>query len=267
MKRHLALVATAACLIAAMPFARAGGGCQHVVVSGDPSYAPFSWYDGKAMRGAALEIVTRALTKIDLPYEARYVGPFARLMQDAEHGLVDVIVEMKDIPERQTQFDFSHTAIFLNPIAIFTRADAEIAYHDWGDLRELRGGVTNANRFGGDLDAFIAQNLTVETANDIKSNFDKLARRHIDYFITAYYPGMNYLIQQKRQGEFKALQPYATETANFVGWSKASPCLSRLEELDHILSAMEASGEIAEIVDRYLSSWRKEKPVANKDGK
>ncbi len=209
------------------------------------------------MRGAALEIVTRALSKIGLPYETRYVGPFARLMLEAQHGTVDIIVEMKNIPERQQQFEFSHTAIFLNPIAIFTRIDEQIPYREWNDLRGLHGGITNANRFGADFDNFIAQNLTIETANDIKGNFDKLARRHIDYFVSAYYPGMNFLIQQGRQREFKVLQPYATESANFVGWSKASACLLRIDEFDHTLSEMEASGEIAEIVNRYLDAWRK----------
>lgn len=263
MIKRLLPLATAICVIAAMPFAHAGGVCQKVVVSGDPGYAPFSWYDGNTMRGAALEIVTRALNKIGLQYETRYVGPFARVMLEAQHGNVDIIVEMKNIPERQAQFDFSRTAIFLNPIAIFTRSDAEISYHEWNDLRSLRGGITNANRFGGDLDSFITQNLTVEVANDIRGNFDKLARRHIDYFITAYYPGMNYLIQQKRQSEFKVLQPYATESANFVGWSKTSPCLPRLDEFDHTLSEMEANGEIAEVVNRYLEAWRKTVPASS----
>jgi polar amino acid transport system substrate-binding protein len=267
MKLRILLAAMTVCLIATMPVAQAGGTCERVVISGDPNYAPFSWYEGNSMRGAALEIVTHALIKIGLPYETRYVGPFARVMQDAQHGLVDIIVEMKNIPERQQAFEFSHTAIFLNPIAIFTRADEEIPYHEWNDLRGLRGGITNANRFGSDFDSFIAQNLTIETANDIKGNFDKLGHRHIDYFITAYYPGMNYLMQQKRQGEFKVLRPYAIESANFVGWSKASSCLPRLAELDQTLSEMEAGGEIEEIVNRYLDAWRKGNPAPVKDNK
>jgi polar amino acid transport system substrate-binding protein len=263
MKIRTTILAVLCCLELSTGSTFAGSGCTRVIVSGDPNYSPFSWYDGKAMRGAAQEIVARALDKIGLPHETRYAGPFARMMLEAEHGAVDIVAELKDIPERQSLFAFSHTAMFLNPIAVFTRTDAKIQYDQWGDLRSLRGGITNANRFGGGFDEFMAENLTVELANDIKGNFDKLAHRHIDYFVTAYYPGMNYLVQAKRQAEFKALQPYVTESANYVGWSKASGCLSRLPELDQALSSMEASGEIAKIINHYLDEWRAD-TLANK---
>lgn len=240
----------------AIPAQADGTQCQRVIVSGDPSYQPFSWYDGKTMRGAALEVVTKALQRIQLPYEVRYVGPFARLLLETKSGGVDIIVELKDLPERRAFLDYSNTAMFLNPIAIFTRKDEQIPYHDWNDLRGLHGGITNANKFGGGFDEFLVDNLTVEVANDIKGNFDKLARRHIDYFITSYYPGMNYLMESGRLADFKTLRPYVTESANYVAWSKTSPCADRMRELDNALSNMESEGEIRKIVDAHLDTWR-----------
>jgi len=237
--------------------------CQRVVVSGDPDYRPFSWYDGKTMQGASIEITSKVLDRIKLPYEVRYVGPFARVLLSAKFGDVDIIAELKNKPEREQYLTFSSTAIFTNPIAVFTLKGKEFPYRVWHDLAGKRGGITNGNQFGGGFDEYLAADLNVETATDIKVNFDKLAHNRIDYFVTAYYPGMTYLIEERRLDEFSALQPYVTESANYVGWSKASPCLDRLHDFEAALSDMTRSGETARIVKSYLELWKKRKTVSS----
>ena len=241
----------AACFFA---FAAQAGerACAKVVLSGDPDYPPFSWYDGHAMHGSAIEIAQRAFEHAGILYEVRYVGPFNRVLQSAKNGSIDVIAELKDTPERRDYLAFSRVAIFNNPVAVFVRNDSKLAFHEWKDLAGLHGGITLGNKFGGGFDEFLAQSLTVESANGIANNFAKLDLGRIDYFVNSYYPALNTLETEHKAGQFKALHPFVTESSNFVGWAKGSPCLARLGEFDRILSGMVKSGEVKHILESNL---------------
>jgi polar amino acid transport system substrate-binding protein len=231
-------------------------GCERVVVTGDPDYPPFSWYENGKFYGSAIEIVTAALKRIGLPYEVRYVGPFLRALNEARAGSVDIIAELKDNADRRAYLAFSKVPIFANPVAVFTRADRKLPFKEWGDLTGLRGGVTLGNKFGGGFDEYLAAQLTVETADRIKQNFDKLAYARIDYFVNSYYPALTYLVRANREAEFTALQPFVTASDNFVGWSRASACVGRLEQFDAALTAMVRSGEVRRIQDENFEKLR-----------
>jgi polar amino acid transport system substrate-binding protein len=227
--------------------------CAKVVIAGDPEYPPFSWYDGHAMRGAAIEIVRKAFEHAGIAYEIRYVGPFNRVLQSAKNGGVDVVAELKDTPDRHDYLVFSRTAVFSNPVAVFVRGDSKFAFHEWKDLAGLHGGVTLGNKFGGGFDEFLARSLTVESANGIANNFAKLELGRIDYFVNSYYPALSYLDKEHKTAEFKAVRPFVTESPNYVGWAKPSPCLGRLGDVDRAMADLIISGEAKRVLDLNLS--------------
>jgi polar amino acid transport system substrate-binding protein len=241
-----------ACLLACATQA-AERSCSKVIIVGDPDYPPFSWYDGHAMHGAAIEIVQRAFEHAGIAYEIRYVGPFNRVLQSAKNGAVDVIAELKDTPERDDYLVFSKTAIFTNPVTVFVRGDSKFVFHGWKDLAGLHGGITLGNKFGGGFDEFLAQSLTVESANGIPNNFAKLELGRIDYFVNSYYPALSYLKKEHKTAQFKALRPFVTESSNYVGWAKSSPCLARLPDVNHALADLIKSGEAKHMLDLNLS--------------
>ncbi len=236
--------------------------CGKVIISGDPAYPPYSWHEGGEMRGSAISIVKLALERMHIPYEVRYVGPFLRMLVEAQLGHVDIIAELKNLPERQEYLTYSAVPIFSNPVAVFVRADSKLSYKKWEDLAEHRGGMTLGNKFGGGFDEFAARNLRTEVAGSIEQNFGKLGFGRVNYFVNSYYPAQTFLIAQNRESEFKALQPFITDSANFVGWSKRSACVGRLAEFDTVLAAMAKSGEVKRIIDASIKSLRN--PIAKK---
>ena len=252
---HAAALASGLLACAAQAGERA---CAKVVVSGDPDYPPFSWYDGRAMHGSAVEIAQKALEHAGIPYEVRYAGPFNRVLQSAKSGTVDLIAELKDRPERRDFIVYSKVAIFSNPVAVFVRSDRKIEYRDWKDLAGLHGGITLGNKFGGGFDDFLERALTVESANSIATNFTKLKLGRIDYFVNSYYPALNYLEQEHKRGQFKVLHPFVTASSNFAGWAKASPCLGRRDEFDRVVAGMVRSGEVKRILEQNLTHLQDE---------
>lgn len=250
-----AILLAALNLFAGMSAANASS-CKRAILTGDPDYPPFSWHENNVFRGSAIEIAERALHRIKLPYEIRYVGPFQKVLEAAKEGKVDLIAELKNTPERRAYLAYSEVPIFANPVAIFIRADRKISYETWDDLVGLKGGITVDNKFGGGLDEFVTNRLTVEVNSRIGLNFSKLANGQIDYFINSYYPALSYLVRERKQAEFRLLQPFATTSDNFVAWSKASPCAGKLTEFDAALSAMVRSGEVRRILEDNLDRLR-----------
>ncbi|MBV6321641.1 transporter substrate-binding domain-containing protein [Duganella violaceipulchra] len=77
------------------------GDCPKVVVSADPDYPPLHWYDGKELRGPSIELATRILADLKIPYEVRYVGPWKRVLANASVGKIDLVATLKIQPERE----------------------------------------------------------------------------------------------------------------------------------------------------------------------
>jgi polar amino acid transport system substrate-binding protein len=231
------------------------GECHTLIVSADPEFPPFAWYDGSQLRGAGVEVVTQALTHLHVPFEVRYVGPFARLLEEAKRGNVDIIAELKQTPEREPFIAFSKTPIFANPSAVFVNAESPLSFSSRDDLVSLHGGVTHGTRFGDDFDAFLSARLHTEEAPGIKENFAKLQIKRIDYFVSPYYPAISYLNAQHMNDRFVALKPFVASVDNFVGWSRRSPCLSHMADFDQMLATMAHSGDILRALESSERSW------------
>ena len=242
----------------AWPFgASADGLCRKVVVSADPEFPPYAWYDGQTLRGASVDVVLAVLQAIKLPYELRYVGPFVRVLQNARLGDIDIVSELKRSADREQFIAFTETSIFSNPSAVFVRAGEPLNFSGREDLKGLRGGVTHGTRFGDGLDEFIESSLKVEIGPGIRENFQKLEARRIDYFISPYYPAMSTLVSSGNEGKFTALKPFIAEAPNFVGWSRRSPCLGRLDEFNTALKHYLAGLNSARLVATYYDNWRR----------
>lgn len=233
----------------------AQGTCDLVVVSGDADYQPLSWYDGKEMHGAAEAIVGAALDRLHLRHEDRYVGPFKRVLAAAETGEVDIVAELKRAPDREAFLAFPPTPIFVNPVAVFTHRTRHLALPKREDLVGLRGGIVLANQFGGGLDAFLGH-LSIEEVPRLDLGLKMLEQDRIDYFLTGYYPGMNYLLDQGWATTYTIQRPFIVATENFVGISRQSRCFTQLTGLDQILAKMRRDGEMVRLFNAATAVWR-----------
>ena len=245
------------CGLAASAAVTAQAVCTRVVVTADPEYPPYAWYDGQTLRGASVDVVLAVLQAIKLPYELRYVGPFVRVLQTARVGDVDIITELKRNADREEYLAYADTPIFTNPSSVFVRAGQNLKFTKREDLRGLRGGVTHGTRFGDGLDAYIQANLSVEAGPGIKENFLKLDAKRIDYFISPHYPALAHLITSGSEPRYRVLKPPIAEALNYVGWSRRSACLSRLPEFDAMLKRYLAAMNPGRLVDENQEAWRR----------
>lgn len=230
--------------------------CKKIVISADPSYPPLHWYDGSTLQGASIEVTARILDDLGLPYEIKYVGPWKRVLFNAEQGNIDMVVTLKNTQERRTYLAFTSNAAFANPIVVFVPRASNFKYSKWGDLKGKRGGVTRGNKFGEGFDEYMDEQLTIDFAPLPESSFKKMKIGRIDYFITGLYAGMAYISENELEAEFTALNPYVTQSYNYMGFVKRSPCIKYLPAFDNHLAELKRQGIIQTIVDRNLARWR-----------
>ena len=225
--------------------------CDTLVYATNPAYPPYGWSeDHHSYRGASIDLLP-LLMPAHVKLQA-VVYPWKRAQQMAQEGRIDLLLSLRKTPEREAYLLFSHHPIFANPIAIFRLKGKQESVADWQTLVGLRGGVSRGDTFGSKFDLFLQKNLTVETADTMQENFEKLRRGRIDYFVSGQYAGNYYLHQHGIDGEIEALSPPVTNESIHIGFSRRSPC----QELEPYVSArleeLEQSGYLKRLLDGYL---------------
>ena len=81
-------VAAALLLLAMAP---AGAQCTRVILSANPDYPPYHWAEGDRIVGASVALTGRILDELGVSWEARFVGPWPRVLKSAEFGEIDLV--------------------------------------------------------------------------------------------------------------------------------------------------------------------------------
>ncbi|MBV8659358.1 MAG: transporter substrate-binding domain-containing protein, partial [Burkholderiales bacterium] len=222
----------------------------------DPAYPPLHWYDGHAMRGASVELVKHILGDLNIPYEVRFVGPFARVLYAAKAGHVDIVTTLKRTPEREAFLTYTAQPAFINPVAVFVDSARSFTYTQWSDLIGKRGGVIHGNKFGEPFDTYLSSRLYTEEADTLDNNFRKLFAGRIDYVITGYYTGTSYLQSKEPGSSVVALKPYVNESTNYVAFVTQSACLKYLTDFNRRLVELLKTQEPDQLIQRAQAEWR-----------
>lgn len=218
----------------------------------NPQYPPYDWaVNDREYAGACVELLSLIVPK---GYVFRpVVVPWPRAQAMAKRGEIDMLVNLRITPERSQWLEFSRNPTFFNPIAIFMRKDKAIPFHSWDELKSLRGGATLGDAFGNGFDEYVKANLEVEVISNVSGNFLKLDSGRIDYFVSGYYMGEAWLSQAGFQDRIVALNPMISKTSIHLGFSKLSPHLGTLPEIDQHLARLGADGTL----DRMLAAHSK----------
>lgn len=248
-------------LLAALGLACAGvaaaAPCQRVVFSANPDYPPYHWAEGGRIVGASVALTGRILDELGVPWEARHVGPWPRVLKSAEYGQIDLIVSLKPTPEREAYLQFTRSPAFPNPMAVFSAKARPLKFNSLQDLVGQRGGRTAGDRFGDVFDRFAEQSLTLEDADSLGVNFQKLAAGRIDYVVTGLYTGRAHLLQLGLSEKILPLPRPVNEGFIHHGFSRRSACAELLDAVDAKLAAAQRDGLASRLLEEALQQWQR----------
>lgn len=248
-----------AALLAALgvPGPAAASTCTRVVFSANPDYPPYHWAEGDRIVGASVALTGRILDDLGVAWEARFVGPWQRVLKSAEHGQIDLVVSLKPTPEREAYLAFTSAPAFPNPMAVFTAKARPVKFETPEDLVGKRGGRTSGDRFGDEFDRLADRSLTLEDADSLAVNFNKLAAGRIDYVVTGMFTGRAQLLQLGLADRIVALPRPVNEGFIHHGFARNSPCASLLKAVDARLAAARKSGLDNRLLEEALQQWQR----------
>jgi polar amino acid transport system substrate-binding protein len=254
----LATLAASAALAQAPATGRAQ--CTRVVFSANPDYPPYHWAEGERIVGASVALTGRILDQLGVAWEARHMGPWPRVLKSAEHGQIDLVLSLKPTPEREAYLVFTPAPAFPNPMAVFTAKARPLTFEQPQDLVGKTGGRTAGDRFGDAFDKLAAQQLTLEDADSLGVNFQKLAAGRIDYVVTGLYTGRAQLLQMGLAERIAPLPKLVNEGFIHHGFSRRSPCVALLDAVNAGLAAARRDGLERRLLEEALQQWRGRQP-------
>lgn len=229
--------------------------CTSLVFSANPHYPPFHWEEQGRLVGASIELTERIFKELGVTAEARYLGPWNRVLRAAEEGQIDLVAALKISPEREAFLTFTAARFAPNPMAVFVRADRRFSYTGWEDLVGRVGLVARGDRFGEGFDEFLRERLRAITSHSMEDGFASLERQRAEYFVTSYFAGRAYLAGKGLSAVMIPLSPAINEGSVHHGFSRRSSCVKHIEPFSERLRAYEADGTTERLLAKYLDLW------------
>lgn len=230
--------------------------CTKLVFSANPDYPPYHWAEGERIVGASVALTGRILDEMGVRWEARFAGPWPRVLKSAEYGEIDLIVSLKPTPERQAYLEFTRNPAFPNPMAIFVARARPLKFETLNDLIGKRGGRAAGDRFGDTFDRFAEQHLALEDADSLDTSFQMLIAGRIDYVVTGLYTGRAHLLRHGMAERIEALPRPVNEGHIHHGFARKSACAALGPALDAKLAAAQRSGLAARLLEEALLQWQ-----------
>jgi polar amino acid transport system substrate-binding protein len=241
-------------LISGAAFAQAPA-CSSLTITGHPEYPPIGYKDGDRIVGVGATLVERIAGELKIPVQSKYTGTWEDAQKAARDGTVDIIFGIYFNDERATYLDYVRPAFMIDPVVVMVAKGKGFPFRGRQDLVGKRG-VTNAGEsYGSELDAFIAQKLTVARSNGPEEALKDLISGKADYMIVGLYPGLADAADHGVKNQIEPLKTQMTKADMFIAFSKKSPCLAVIGAFGRKIGAMRANGVIGNMLQNAIKVW------------
>ena len=230
--------------------------CDKVVLSTHPDYPPFHWNQDGKLVGASIDQAKIIFGELDIPFEAKYSGPWKRVLYKAQKGQIDLILGLKNVPERHHYLAYTKAPYYQNPVAVFVAQSRSFVFNNWNDLIGRKGTLSTGDRHGEPFDTFLKNHLTVERINELKINFDLLVKGRTEYFITGLYTGRAFLAKYPDKDKITHLPNPVVVSPIHHAFSKRSDCQSLITHFNARLEEMNHDGVTAQLIENNLKKWK-----------
>lgn len=254
MKNLLLTLLAVGTLISGAAFAQAPA-CSSLTITGHPEYPPIGYKDGDRIVGVGATLVERIAGELKIPVQSKYTGTWEDAQKAARDGTVDIIFGIYFNDERATYLDYVRPAFMIDPVVVMVAKGKGFPFRGRQDLVGKRG-VTNAGEsYGSELDAFIAQKLTVARSNGPEEALKDLISGKADYMIVGLYPGLADAADHGVKNQIEPLKTQLTKADMFIAFSKKSPCLAVIGAFGRKIGAMRANGVIGNMLQNAIKVW------------
>jgi polar amino acid transport system substrate-binding protein len=214
--------------------------------------APWKSYENGQFKGAYAALGSEIAKRLNMTASFEHCS-LKRCLSMMKVGYADIIIGIKDTPERQQYMHFLKTPYRGSNAKVFyllKNSGYEIkTYEDLYNIPKI------GEKMGGKyFPRFDKDNLLQkEPVNNNRQNFLKLERRRIDTFVIAEDQG-EFLIHELglRDKVKKAEYFYKDYSPRYLAVSKKSSHIDKLGEFERVMSQIKSSGALRKIMVNHF---------------
>jgi polar amino acid transport system substrate-binding protein len=239
-----------AALLAALPAVPAHAEAPLVLAFDE--LLPWKTEDNGVYGGAYTEIVRELARRSGLALDIRSC-PLKRCLLMLEQGSADIIIGLRETPEREAYLRFLHTPYREHGAdrVFYVPAGRQTVIRDYADLARLRIGVKLGAEYFERFDQ--DKSLQKEAVKDMAANFRKLALGRIDAVLIPEDQGEALIADLHLEGRLEKA-PYRVpdrDARRSIAVSRKSVTPQRLEVLERAMRDMARDGTLAALYKRY----------------
>ena len=265
-KTWLAMCSYALLLAAQMlaSTAKADELCKKLIATGNPEYPPFLWRDPEDeshLIGANADLMQALAKEIGIPIEVKYLGPWARVQEEARLGRVDLLAGAFFTVPRLDYMDYFYPAFRETRTVIWVRKNSRLVYRKWADLVGKNGITVINNSFGEEFDRYAKASLKISTVPSLEQALTILQLARVDYLIYEEDPGLAYAAKLNI-ADIKSVTPPITNENLFLTLSHKSPCNTPdiRSRLAKAVYKLDKQSLMPKFVTANIQLWRKQQP-------
>ncbi len=228
--------------------------CKVLRVGGTIDWLPVAFLEEETEKpiGIAHDLARYVAEQLNMPIDLNAKLPWKRMLEYLEEGDLDMCAAIYWTEERDELYQYT-VPYFTNEARVFVLKGKEFEFESFEDLIGLRGGIPAGGSFGEEFDTFAEKhNLKLEGVKTKFQMTQKVMAGRNDYFIQDYLDGMMYLKKEGLQDKFTALPHPVSTTGVYFAFSRQSPCVKLVPQVNEIIEKAKEDGTIEAIVDKYI---------------
>lgn len=221
------------------------------ILIGVIDYPPFEYVEDGELTGPGVEIVREAFNRMGYEYKME-LYPWARLLKDTGAGKVDVMLDVYYTDERAKTLIYSQEPYGIFPQTFVKRKGKDFSYQTLDDVSDVSIGIIRDYHYGEEFHKKIDDGtLSVDYADDIDKNFQKLLKERIDVIAETYYSAKGYIEKNNLEEELEIVENSFDQLISYVCFSKVNGLEDLRDEYDQTIQDMREDGTLQEIYDKY----------------
>jgi len=171
-------------------------------------------------------------------------------------GGIDMIAGAFFTVPRLEYMDYFYPAFQGTRTVIWTKANIDINYRQWSDLRGLEGLTVINNSFGQEFDSYAAQNLTIREVPSLEQGLKMLDRNRGEYLIYEEFPGKAFAAREKID-DIRSYDIAVSEESLYLTMSHKSPCNTGAMRgrIAQALFKLVGDGVMDEMLEASIARW------------
>ncbi|MGX1925652.1 substrate-binding periplasmic protein [Vibrio sp. NH-7] len=224
-------------------------------------YPPYIEHRNDKISGVAVELVKEVFAELKQPISIQ-VLPWARALNNIQHGRSDAIFTAFKNQEREQFADYSQQVLFTQNISLITLIDSELSSIDFfqRDLSSLSICVVNRVSYGKRMDDLLETGVfkVIFKRNKTEDCAYLVRAKRADVWVNNEFGARSIMARSGLDQSLKILVPSLEATPSYIAFSKLRQHHDLKNEFDAELAAMKRDGRYQALIERYFDSLRVE---------